>query len=106
VRKSLGEGGGRGGRRGRKGREGGERGEGCTCVRACTRRLTCPLLPNVNGSAWPVHIAGAEERGGKWLDRTGRARRGLGPAKNKQTLRLKIQGKVCILASKKDTHSS
>jgi hypothetical protein len=26
---------------------GGEGGEGRTCVR-CTRRLTCPLLPNVN----------------------------------------------------------
>jgi hypothetical protein len=23
-------------------------GKGCTCVRACARRLTCPLLPNVN----------------------------------------------------------
>jgi hypothetical protein len=39
-------GGGRGGRRG-EGGEGGGRGARA-CVRACTRRLTCPLLPNVN----------------------------------------------------------
>jgi hypothetical protein len=44
----------RGGGGGRKGREGGE-GGGCGAgggahVRACTRRLTCPLLPNAN---WP-----------------------------------------------------
>jgi hypothetical protein len=50
---------GRGGRGGRGGGGRGARGEGrtlrcvraraCACVpRACTRRLTCPLLPNVN----------------------------------------------------------
>jgi hypothetical protein len=59
-------GGGRGeGGRGRKGREGGERAGGGgargagggahvrACVRACTRRLTCPLLPNVSrANSW------------------------------------------------------
>jgi hypothetical protein len=55
-----GGGGGRGGKGGEGGGEGrggarGARGEGRTCVRACvracvrcTRRLACPLLPNVN----------------------------------------------------------
>ena len=41
-----------GGERG--GGRGGARGKGCTCVRACTRRLTCPLLQKKLGVYWGV----------------------------------------------------
>jgi hypothetical protein len=42
-----GEGGGGGGEG--RGARGGERACACACVRACTRRLACPLLPDVDG---------------------------------------------------------
>jgi hypothetical protein len=49
---------------GGEGGRGGARGEGRTCVRACTRRLTCPLFPNANAVLRAPRSSSAERSPG------------------------------------------